>query len=96
MARRDSVFQKIENDTLGIAFIATPHRGADLAKLLKGVLRICFSKRTFVGDLTTSGQTVKEINDSFKHLAEQLLLFSFWESRGMPVVGVIALRVEHF
>lgn len=89
MAHLNSVFEKIKRDTLGIAFIATPHRGADLAKLLEGVLGMCFSKRPFVGDLKSSGQTVKEINNSFKHCIKDLVLFSFWESRGMPLVGVI-------
>jgi hypothetical protein len=89
MAHLDPVFEKIKNDTLGIAFIATPHRGADLAKLLEGVLAICFSKRPFVGDLKTSGQTVREINNSFKHCSTGLVLYSFWESTGVPLVGVI-------
>lgn len=96
MAHLDPLFEKIKNATLGIAFIATPHRGSDLAKVLGAVLKICFSQRKFIGDLTPAGQTINEINNDFKNCTGRLVLFSFLESRGMPFAGVISFRYQHF
>jgi len=75
-------------NVLGIAFLGTPHRGADLAGVLKAVLTVSFSTRKFVNDLSKTSQTIQELNRLFGARAEQLELVSFWESTGMPVVGV--------
>jgi hypothetical protein len=77
----------IEN-IIGIIFLGTPHRGADLADVLNAVFTVSFSNRKFVMDLTSTSQTIKEINRLFKARAEQLELVSFWESTGKPVFGV--------
>jgi hypothetical protein len=57
-----------------IAFLGTPHRGADLAKMLKALHDISFSERKFVRDLAPGSQTGKEINDAFADHAQTLQL----------------------
>lgn len=81
-------YDHIGNNIIGIAFLGTPHRGADLAGVLTAVLTVSFSKRRFVNDLSSTSQTIEELNNLFRARAEQLELVSFWESTAMPVVGV--------
>lgn len=69
-------------------FIGTPHRGADLSNILKGLLNVSFQEATFLGDLSPASQTIKNINHSFGERIEGIKLASFWESVGMPAVGV--------
>jgi hypothetical protein len=81
-------YDHIGSNVIGTAFLGTPHRGADLAEVLKAVLTISFSKRKFVNDLSSTSQTIKELNRLFGARSEQLELVSFWESTGKRVVGV--------
>jgi hypothetical protein len=69
-------------------FLGTPHRGADLAKMLQCLLNVTFSDRKFVKDLSPDSQTIKEINDTFDEHSSGLELASFWESTATPVIGV--------
>jgi hypothetical protein len=81
-------YHKITQNTIAVAFLGTPHRGADLADLLKTLLNISYSETRFVRDLSPSSQSIKEINDAFGERAKELELASFWESTAMPVIGV--------
>jgi hypothetical protein len=87
-AHNNARYSQIKKNTIGIAFLGTPHRGADLAKLLKTVLDASFAKRKFVKDLQPGSQIIKEINDAFADQAQELQLASFSESIGMMLVGV--------
>jgi hypothetical protein len=81
-------YEQITRNTIAIAFFGTPHRGAELAKFLRGLLNITFSETRFVKDLSPASQSIKEINDGFGDRTNRVQLASFWESIGMPVVGV--------
>jgi len=87
-AHNNSRYSQIKKNTIGIAFLGTPHRGADLAKMLKTLLDVSFSERKFVKDLLPGSQTIKEINEAFADHAQTLQLASFSESTGMTLVGV--------
>jgi hypothetical protein len=87
-AHNNSRYSQIKKNTIGIAFLSTPHRGADLAKMLKSLLDVSFSERKFVKDLLPDSQIIKEINDAFAEHAQALQLASFSESTGMGLVGV--------
>lgn len=69
-------------------FLGTPHRGADLAKLLSDVLEITFSKKIFVEQLRSNSEFIQEINDAFRDRSESLDLISYYESRGIRGGGV--------
>lgn len=62
-----------------ILFLATPHRGADDAKLLSKILSISGSK-PFLVDLQRNSYATQHINDDFPHVCQDLLLFSFYET----------------
>jgi len=82
-------YHQITKNTIGIAFLGTPHRGADLAKMLKRLLDASFSESRFVKDLLPNSQIIKEINDAFPERAQTLQLASFSESTAMTFVGVL-------
>jgi len=65
---------------VGFAFFATPHGGAEVADVLKAVLKFTFSSRPFVDDLSPSSGTIKRLTDLFKDRVKELKLISFWES----------------
>jgi hypothetical protein len=75
-------------------FLGTPHRGADLATILNGLLNVTYSKTKFVKDLSPTSQSIKEINDSFAEQVGGLTMASFWESTGVQGVGVCFLEIE--
>jgi hypothetical protein len=81
-------FNKIPNNVIGILFLATPHRGSNLAKTLQRIQTATFSQRKFVGDLKLGSQTVNKINDLFGDRADGLAIISFWESTETRFVGV--------
>jgi hypothetical protein len=81
-------YDPILKNTAAIAFLGTPHRGADLTTILKSLLNVTFSDAKFVKDLSPDSQSIKEINDAFGERSKGIELASFWESIGKPVVGV--------
>ncbi|KAI4235285.1 MAG: hypothetical protein LQ349_003262 [Xanthoria aureola] len=63
-----------------IFFLATPHRGADLAQLLTKILNITTGQRPFVADLHRNSLATQSINDEFPQYSQDLQLFSFYET----------------
>ncbi len=62
-------------------FLATPHRGTNLAELLNRMLSVSFqSPKDFIVDLSKSSVALEEINESFRHVAPKLSIFSFHET----------------
>jgi len=89
-AYNDPSYINIVNNTKAIIFLATPHRGADLAKLLSNLLMITFAKKIFVDQLRSNSEIVQEINDAFRHRSESLELISYYESEGTRPAGVFS------
>jgi hypothetical protein len=81
-------YEQLTKNTIAIAFLGTPHRGADLANTLNRLLKVSFSQKRSVKDLAPHSQSIKEINDAFGERSTGVELASFWESTGMAVVGV--------
>ena len=69
-------------------FLGTPHRGADMATLLKNILGATFSTRIYVNQLQRESETIQEINQAFLDRAVSLKLVSFYESTAMRRMGV--------
>jgi len=64
-------------------FLATPHRGSDMATLLQNMLSVTLGKKQFVKDLTPNSDRLAAINDAFRHVAQNLRLWSFYETLRM-------------
>lgn len=66
-----------------IIFLATPHRGSNLADILNRILAASIfnhSPKLYVSELKNGSQTIEALNDQFRHLAPRLKIFSFYES----------------
>jgi hypothetical protein len=63
-----------------IIFLGTPHRGSDLAGILKHVLAVSFSSRRFISEIIPNSEGIKALNSSFVHRAESMKLVSFFET----------------
>ncbi|KAF3482709.1 uncharacterized protein GIQ15_02033 [Arthroderma uncinatum] len=80
LAREDPKLKDLAGRIHTLYFLATPHRGSDLAKLLKRILGLSFSTKSFVNALTPASETIASINHSFGHLAGDLHLWTFCET----------------
>jgi hypothetical protein len=92
LAREDRNLRAIAERVHTIYFLATPHRGADLAKTLGNILRVSGISKTFVTELDRSSDSIASINDSFRHFAEDLHLWSFYETVDSDF-GVTKVRI---
>ncbi|KAI0107919.1 NACHT and WD domain protein [Hypoxylon sp. NC0597] len=79
-----------------IFFLATPHRGSDYAAILNNILALSgiMSSRPYITDLTTGSTSAKLINDDFGKYANELPIFSFYETLGMNLGVSSGLIVE--
>lgn len=81
LGQNDENYQDVVKSISAILFLATPHRGTNLAGLLNRMLFVMFqSTKDFIGDLKKSSAALEEINDQFRHVAPKLSIFSFYET----------------
>ena len=83
MAHQKEEFRPIAHRVRTIIFLATPHRGADLAQLLSKILSLSPGPRPFVRDLHRNSLATQSINDEFPHYSQDLRLYSFYETKPM-------------
>ncbi|KAI0135872.1 hypothetical protein F4814DRAFT_39480 [Daldinia grandis] len=80
LARQDPTCKDVADRIHSIFFLGTPHRGSDLAAILKRLSIISWGSKPFVSDLTPDSSTLRDINDTFRHYASDLRLWSFYET----------------
>ncbi|XDG06217.1 hypothetical protein ABKA04_005832 [Annulohypoxylon sp. FPYF3050] len=76
-------FYDIISSIKAVLFLATPHRGTDLAKTLNKILTSSVfghSSKEYVSELARRSPTIDELNESFRHHASKLQIFSFYET----------------
>lgn len=79
-----------------ILFLATPHRGSNLAELLNKILQVSFTHtpKQYITDLSRNSSTLESINDEFRHVARVLKIASFYET--LPTsIGVKKIVIMH-
>ncbi|KYG47040.1 hypothetical protein M433DRAFT_63914 [Acidomyces richmondensis BFW] len=87
LGQHDKVFREMVQSVAAIVFLATPHRGSSFAGTLNRVLMASLqSPKGFISDLNKSSSTLEEINEGFRHVAEKLWIWSFYETRATKVV----------
>ena len=66
-----------------MVFLATPHKGANSAKLLNTLLSTypLSSSKIFISELERNSGLLQDINDQFRVVCEELKLVSFYETR---------------
>lgn len=80
LARQFQGFEMLAHRVSTIFFLATPHRGSDLAQLLTKILSVASGARPFVTDLHRNSLATQSINDEFPHHCKDLQLYSFYET----------------
>jgi hypothetical protein len=80
LARQLSEYDEFSRRVRAIFFLATPHRGSNLAKVLKRILQVTLGARPFVSDLIPNSSAIQSVNDEFPHHCQDLQLHSFYET----------------
>lgn len=80
LARGKQEFVSLAGRVQAIFFLATPHRGSDLASLLSKILNLTGGARPFVTDLHRNSLATQSINDEFSQHCQDLQLYSFYET----------------
>jgi len=79
----NSEFREITSMIKAVLFLATPHRGTDLAETLNKFLSSSIfghTPKAYIAELARRSPTIDEMNESFRHHASKLRIFSFYET----------------
>ncbi|CAG8902274.1 unnamed protein product [Penicillium egyptiacum] len=93
LAKQDAMHNMLAARITALYFLATPHRGADSAKMLKNLLKVAYD-RAYVGDLEPNSGAVQVINDEFRHFSADLELWSFYETQDMRLFNSLIVDPE--
>ncbi|KAH6621487.1 hypothetical protein B0J18DRAFT_227999 [Chaetomium sp. MPI-SDFR-AT-0129] len=89
LARQDPTAADFAGRVHSMFFLATPHHGSNLATILENMLSVAWGKKPFVTDLMPNSAALTAINDTFRHLAPELRLWSFYETLPMRGAGAM-------
>lgn len=93
-AREQPVWRDLALRFYSFYFLATPHSGSDLATVLTNILKLTHGSKPFVGDLAPKSELIASINDSFRHCATDVQLWSFYETMPSNLVVTKAMIVH--
>ncbi|RYP78328.1 hypothetical protein DL769_003206 [Monosporascus sp. CRB-8-3] len=99
LAHQDGIDRTLADRIRCIFFLATPHRGSDYASVLNRILKVTgvtglTSSREYIGDLTKGSTSAMLINDDFGRYADNLLIYSFYETLATDLGISSSLIVE--
>ena len=89
LAKQDDQYKNIASRFAAIYFLATPHRGSDLARILRNLLRVTY-RRAYVSDLRPNSGAIQVINDAFRHVVN-IDIFSFYETLKIRMLGSLVV-----
>ncbi|KAI0426550.1 hypothetical protein F5Y09DRAFT_59910 [Xylaria sp. FL1042] len=81
--QHDPEYEAIIKAVCAITFIATPHRGTNLAQTLNRILdtTVLSNSKQYVADLIRNSPTLQKLNEQFRHIAPKLDIVSFYETQ---------------
>ena len=81
--QNDPEYADIIKAISSIIFLATPHRGTNLATVLNRILQSTplTSSKQFISELTRNSSTLQKLNEQFRHIAPKLQIVSFYETQ---------------
>ena len=85
LSKQSKEYKRFSGHVQHIFFLATPHRGSNLAEMLSRILQVSAGPRPFVTDLQPNSATIQAINDEFPRFCQDLSLFSFYETLPMTI-----------
>ncbi|KAI1322656.1 hypothetical protein F5Y16DRAFT_35563 [Xylariaceae sp. FL0255] len=92
--QHDPEYEAIIKAVCAITFIATPHRGTNLAQTLNRILdsTVVTNSKQYITDLVNNSLTLQKLNEQFRHIAPKLDIVSFYET--LPTsIGIKSARV---
>jgi WD40 repeat protein len=94
IAKTSHEYASIAIRTKAMFFLATPHRGSDLAPTFTRILNLTLGSRPFVMDLHRNSLITQSINDEFPAICNELQLYSFYETIPSAIGPVKVMVVE--
>ncbi|KAI8630209.1 NACHT and WD domain protein [Xylariaceae sp. FL1651] len=81
--QNDPEYESIIRAITAITFLATPHRGTNLAEILNKILQsaIVTNSKHYVSELVKNSFTLQKLNEQFRHIAPRLDIVSFYETQ---------------
>ncbi|KAH8776662.1 NACHT and WD domain protein [Diaporthe sp. PMI_573] len=81
--QHDPEYEDIIKSICAITFLATPHRGTQLAQTLNKILQcsLITNPKQYVADLASNSLTLQKLNEQFRHIAPRLDIVSFYETQ---------------
>lgn len=83
LGKHDKQYSSLIAQVYGVVFLATPHRGAQYAKILNNILStfpLGPPPKAYVADLDIQSGSLQDINEQFRISCESLELASFFET----------------
>lgn len=83
LGKYDKQYAKLIANVFGIIFLATPHRGAQYAKVLNNILSAApfgAPPKVYVAELEKQSSSIEDMNENFRQHCEELSLVSFYET----------------
>ena len=92
--QNDPEYENIIKAISAITFLATPHRGTNLAELLDRILRstLFTNSKQYISELSKQSYTLQKMNEQFRHIAPRLDIISFYETQSTSI-GLKSSRV---
>lgn len=87
LAKQHPSYVKIAARIHSMFFLATPHRGSNLADLLSSILKLAVGhgSKAYVDGLIPNSEAIHAINDQFRHAYQGVQLRSFFETLPTPL-----------
>lgn len=85
--QNDPKYESIIKAISAITFLATPHRGTNLAVTLNRILRSTFvtNSKQYISELAKNSLTLQKLNEQFRHIAPRLDIVSFYETQATSI-----------
>jgi len=100
--RPEKHLQSIVNNTKGILFLGTPHRGADAARLAEIIARVVGALRSTntqaLRVLQPDSEVLERLQDSFNAIIREraqhdpIEITCFYEELPMAVIGIVSFH----
>jgi hypothetical protein len=94
--QNDPEYEAIIKAITAITFLATPHRGTNLAQILNRILQstLVTNSKQYIADLSRNSITLQKLNEQFRHIAPRLDIVSFYETQPTTIpLGLKNARV---
>ncbi|POR32065.1 Uncharacterized protein TPAR_07738 [Tolypocladium paradoxum] len=95
LARQSPSHEQLAARFHSFFFLATPHRGSNLAKVIRNWMQLTGAPKPYLKDLSANSDALTEANLSFQPYARDLHIWSFFETRPMSDIPEV-LVVDKF